>query len=268
MRRHGFTLIELLVVVSIIALLIAILLPSLSKARRVSQGIVCLAHQHQVTGVVLMFGNDHKLYIPPVWLDPGTTGGVKGINDYNGQTPWGDYPTNGSTWLWVNTLCKGGYLPGVDAIGNDGINDFPTDPELIGCPLQEPYPSMRFSGGGAGYYAFGYRSHNEDQRDKSYAWWAYRHNEATNLNGMRHTSRQPLLIDSLQVWSSVNNVGQQATGLITGIIVPHLRHSGYANVATLDGSATAKSVDELFAMDLPKVTGAGAAITYLIEPEP
>jgi prepilin-type N-terminal cleavage/methylation domain-containing protein/prepilin-type processing-associated H-X9-DG protein len=46
--RYGFTLIELLVVTSVIAVLVAILLPALSRARATGQGVACKSNVHQV----------------------------------------------------------------------------------------------------------------------------------------------------------------------------------------------------------------------------
>ncbi len=66
MKRHpGFTLIELLVVISIIALLIAILLPALKKARETSRAVACLSNQRQIGQMFRIYATEYEGYHPP-----------------------------------------------------------------------------------------------------------------------------------------------------------------------------------------------------------
>jgi prepilin-type N-terminal cleavage/methylation domain-containing protein/prepilin-type processing-associated H-X9-DG protein len=58
-KRNGFTLIELLVVISIIALLIAILMPALNKAREQATGSVCLANQKSLQLGYIMYADEN-----------------------------------------------------------------------------------------------------------------------------------------------------------------------------------------------------------------
>jgi len=62
--RRGFTLIELLVVVAIIALLIAILLPSLSKAREQAKRVLCLTQLKQIITANFEYSVEYNDWVP------------------------------------------------------------------------------------------------------------------------------------------------------------------------------------------------------------
>jgi prepilin-type N-terminal cleavage/methylation domain-containing protein/prepilin-type processing-associated H-X9-DG protein len=65
MKRIGFSLIELLCVVSIIAAIMAILLPVLHHAMAGSRRAVCLSNIAQVSHALLMYTNDYDGFFPP-----------------------------------------------------------------------------------------------------------------------------------------------------------------------------------------------------------
>lgn len=82
-NREGFTLIELLVVIAIIAILAALLLPSLAKAKQSAHRIKCTSNLKQLGAAIEMYTGDNSDRLPgPVWqgfydtyFDDGTQNG-------------------------------------------------------------------------------------------------------------------------------------------------------------------------------------------------
>ena len=68
-RRHAFTLVELLVVIGIIALLVAILLPVLQKAKEAANAAICQSNQRQLAIGFITFAQDHKNALPGNFWD-------------------------------------------------------------------------------------------------------------------------------------------------------------------------------------------------------
>ena len=79
--RCGFTLIELLVVISIVSLLIAILLPALSAARKQAQAIRCMANLRQIGTAIVMYVDMYNDYYPL----------TQGLNTDNPRLIWPQY---------------------------------------------------------------------------------------------------------------------------------------------------------------------------------
>ena len=82
-RRRGFTLIELLVVVTIIALLAALLLPALRKAREAAYRTLCAGRQRQIGVAFALYAGDAGGITPgpTVYVGPESAGQNENIGN-------------------------------------------------------------------------------------------------------------------------------------------------------------------------------------------
>ena len=112
-ESRGFTLVELLVVIGIIALLIGVLLPALSKARQQANLITCQTHLREIGQALYIYTGDYKGSLPPGFWEFLTKGGY----DPNKTGDWSTALTND-----LNGRLGGSYQAQTTTFGASSFN--------------------------------------------------------------------------------------------------------------------------------------------------
>jgi prepilin-type N-terminal cleavage/methylation domain-containing protein len=107
-NRPGFTLIELLVAVAIIAILAALLLPVLGRAKRQSYQATCLSNLHQIGAGFTMLLSDNNDRFPD----------DRGMKTNLGYMPWTTWPTSDPRGGWAAVV----------------LSNYTVNPRLWICP--------------------------------------------------------------------------------------------------------------------------------------
>jgi prepilin-type N-terminal cleavage/methylation domain-containing protein len=110
-RRSAFTLVELLVVIGIIAILISILIPTLSRARESAQRTQCLSNLRQMAVLLNMYANVNKQQVPLGCTSGGTAGCAEANNYFiSRSSALPDPDTTGMRWIGLGLFIKAGYI--------------------------------------------------------------------------------------------------------------------------------------------------------------
>jgi len=219
-KRKGFTLIELLVVIAIIALLMAILMPALSRVKKQAQAVACMSNVKQ-------WGHCWYMY----------------LDDFDGKFPSGDrasgdwpdklrpyYKERGAL-----TLCPSAKKPYTDG-GRVPFGAWRWKPQGGGWTNFEQKP-------GEDYGSYGLNEWLSDRNEDNY-WRKREQKKANNI---------PLFLDCA-IWDTWPN-HQQGPPDVDGIVLNEMhlvcinRHNGFINTIFLDFNVRKVGLKELWTLN-------------------
>lgn len=202
-RRHAFTLVELLVVIGIIAVLIALLLPTLNRAREQARAIACASNEKQLLLGFMMYVDDNKGATPI--FPPRGTGYPPTPNDayYNSLAYYLDTTTTGAGVLRYDVGAFWPYISnGQHTLGNPtaGVTKGPDVLQrLMTCPSDQE--ALVVVGGSIDFTAS--QLHNF-----SYSW------NASFWTGDPPTSQPKLYASDLHAVSKMTMIRESAHKII------------------------------------------------------
>lgn len=211
---HGFTLIELLVVVAIIAILMAILLPSLARAREQSKMAVCGSNLRQIGTLIMMYTVEYDNYLPYAvdyanWPDSSQGGNV-----------W--FCTNKAYPNWLYHLLPNGNTVNVSNTGGPR--------RLTVCPS---WPALYWRQGNYGLNEWLFRNS---------LGWNTKYQKITRVDAPADTAF------SMDTWDNAPTTGEGNSNswkagpdTVTGISATlHYRHNEQINILWADGHVAAQ----------------------------
>ena len=121
-RHAGFTLVELLVVIGLIAVLVALLLPALSRARESANRTACASNLRQLGTAFMMYAGDNRYRFP--------------FHASIGESDAFGHPWNAEDWIWWHASQDPAKSPIVKYLGAFQV-------KLLQCPSDSPTDHTR-----------------------------------------------------------------------------------------------------------------------------